>query len=190
MKGPQAAGAAARAAARERSLGRRHVSGRPTKAVVCLLLVLAAVGWDQGTKHAARIELSGKPPVFLVDRLLVLRYVENEGAFLSLGARLSRPVRTVTFIAFPLVVLGCMVVSLLRKGGIGWGTLVGFSLIVGGGAGNLIDRLLRDGRVGDFIMIGVGGIRTGIFNFADISVLAGCIVLLFSPSAKKPRPES
>jgi len=166
------------------------MSGRPLKAVVALLLVLAAAGWDQGTKQAARSDLAGKPPVFLVDRFLVLRYVENEGAFLSLGAELSRPVRTVTFIAFPLVVLGCMVVYLLRKGGIAWNTLVGFSLIVGGGAGNLIDRLLRDGRVGDFIMIGVGGLRTGIFNFADLTVLAGCIVLLFGPTQKKPRPES
>jgi signal peptidase II len=167
---------------------RRPWSDRGLKAAVGLLVVLAAVGWDQGTKHAARKGLAGKPPVFLVDRVVVLRYVENEGAFLSLGAQLSRPVRTVTFIAFPLIVLGGMVVYLLRKGGIAWSTVAGFSLIVGGGAGNLFDRLLRDGRVGDFIMIGFGGLRTGIFNFADLTVLAGCIVLLFSPSAKKPRP--
>jgi signal peptidase II len=161
------------------------MSGRSLKAVVGFLLVLAAVGLDQATKHAARSDLSGKPPVFLVDRVLVLRYVENEGAFLSLGARLSRPVRTVTFIAFPLVVLGCMVVYILRNGEITWNTLAGFSLIVGGGVGNLIDRMMRDGRVGDFIMIGVGGIRTGIFNFADLAVLAGCIALLFSPGRRK-----
>src|SRR5208283_6211099 len=99
-----------------------------------------------------------------------------------LGARLPRPARTVIFIAFPLAVLGIMVVYLLRKGGIPWATLVGFSLIVGGGLGNLVDRLLRDGRVGDFIMVGVGGLKTGIFNFADCAVLAGCAVLLFSPS--------
>jgi signal peptidase II len=166
------------------------VSSRLLKTVVGLLLVLAVVGWDQGTKHAARKGLAGRPPVLVVDRVLVLRYVENEGAFLSLGARLSRPVRTVTFIAFPLIVLAGMVVYLLRKGGIPWSTLVGFSLIVGGGAGNLFDRLLRDGRVGDFIMLGVGGLRTGIFNFADLTVLVGCIVLLFSPGARKPRPVS
>jgi signal peptidase II len=164
------------------------VSIRTVKVIVALLIVCAAVGWDQGTKHAARALLAGKPPVLLVDRVLVLRYVENEGAFLGLGSRLPKPVRTVTFIAFPLVVLGCMIVFLLRRKGIGWGTLVGFSLIVGGGAGNLVDRLLRDGRVGDFIMIGVGAIRTGIFNFADLTVLAGCIVLLFSPGTERPRP--
>ena len=166
------------------------MSSRTLKAVVGLLVVLAAVGWDQGTKRAARAGLDGKPPVFLVDRVLVLRYVENEGAFLSLGAQLPRPVRTLIFIAFPLVVLGIMIVYILRRGRIPWAMLVGFSLIVGGGLGNLIDRLLRDGRVGDFIMVGVGGLRTGIFNFADMAVLAGCAVLLLSPSAKKTRPVS
>jgi signal peptidase II len=163
------------------------MNDRALKALCALLIVVAAAAVDQGTKAAARKELSGKPPVFLVERILVLRYVENEGAFLSLGSGLSRQVRTVTFIAFPLVVLGCMLVYLLRKRGIGWGTLVGFSLIVGGGAGNLIDRLLRDGHVGDFIMVGVGGLRTGIFNFADLTVLAGCILLLFSPGPARTR---
>jgi signal peptidase II len=164
------------------------MSTRMMKVLLALLLVSAAAGLDQGTKHAARALLAGKPSVHVVDRVLVLVYVENEGAFLGLGSRFPRPVRTVTFIAFPFVVLGCMVVYLLKKGGISWGTLAGFSLIVGGGFGNLIDRLLRDGRVGDFIMIGIGGIRTGIFNFADLSVLAGCVVLLFSPANEKLRP--
>jgi len=163
------------------------MNARTAKAIVALLLVLAAAGWDQGTKHAARARLEGKPQVLLVDRILVLRYVENEGAFLSLGAGLPRPVRMIMFIAFPFVVLGFMIAFLLKKGGIGWGTLVGFSLIVGGGCGNLIDRLLRNGRVGDFIMVGIGGIHTGIFNFADLTVLAGCIVLLFSPQKERLR---
>jgi len=126
--------------------------------------------------------------VSLLDRFVVLRYVENEGAFLSLGAGLSRPARTAAFIAFPVVVLACMIVVLARRRAVGWGTLVGLSLVVGGGAGNLVDRLLRDGRVGDFIMVGVGGLRTGIFNFADVAVLAGCLALLATPSrGARPR---
>ncbi len=158
---------------------------RTVKAIAALLFVCAAVGCDQGTKQAARTWLSGRPSVTLVERVLVLRYAENEGAFLSLGAGFSRPVRAVTFIAFPLVVLACMIAYLLRRKAVGWGTLVGFSLIVGGGAGNLIDRLFRDGRVTDFILVGIGGLHTGIFNFADLTVLAGCVVLLFSPG-KEP----
>jgi signal peptidase II len=158
---------------------------RRLKALVGLLVILAALGWDQGTKQLARARLEGRAPVLLVDRILVLRYVENEGAFLSLGARLPRPARTAAFIAFPLAVLAGMIVFLVRRRGIGWGTLVGFYLIVGGGAGNLIDRLFRDGHVGDFIMVGLGGIRTGIFNFADAAVMAGCVLLLLAPSREK-----
>ena len=116
------------------------MSGRTVKAIVAVLIIAAAVSWDQGTKHAARAALQGKPPVLLVDRVLVLRYVENEGAFLSLGSALPRPIRTIAFIAFPLVVLGWMTAYFFRKGGISWGAVVGFSLIAGGGAGNLIDR--------------------------------------------------
>jgi signal peptidase II len=161
------------------------VSGRRVKIAAALLIVLAAAGLDQVTKFAARAALQGKPQLVLVDRAVVLRYVENEGAFLSLGADLPRPVRTIAFIAFPLVVLGCMVGFLLRRGSIGWGSLTGLALIAGGGAGNLIDRVLRNGRVGDFIMVGIGSVRTGIFNGADLMVLAGCIVLLASPATKK-----
>jgi signal peptidase II len=164
------------------------VSARAVKVAAAMIIVLAAAGLDQATKHAARAGLEGNPEVVLVDRVLVLRYVENEGAFLSLGAGLPRPIRTVTFIAFPLVVLGCMIAFLLKRGAIGWGTLAGFALIAGGGAGNLIDRLLRNGRVGDFIMVGIGSIRTGIFNCADLTVLAGCIMLLASPGKKRLRP--
>lgn len=163
------------------------MENRRLKAIVALLVILAAAGWDQAAKHLARTYLEGRPPVLVVDRMLVLRYVENEGAFLSLGARLPRAARTVVFIAFPLIVLAWMVGFLLRKRGVGWGMLTGFALVVGGGAGNLFDRLFHDGRVGDFLMLGLGGIHTGIFNFADVAVMAGCVVLLLAPSAEKGR---
>jgi signal peptidase II len=160
----------------------RHGGRRRLKALVALLIVLAAAGWDQATKSLARARLEGRPPVTLVDRIVVLSYVENEGAFLSLGAQLPRPARMAAFIAFPVIILVWMIVFLVRRQGIGWGALAGFSLIVGGGAGNLFDRLVRDGRVGDFIMVGIGGIHSGIFNFADLAVMAGCVVLLLAPA--------
>jgi signal peptidase II len=157
-------------------------------AAVALLIILAAAGWDQGSKSLARARLEGRPAISVVDRVVLLQWVENEGAFLSLGAGFPRAVRMIMFIAFPLVVLGFMLGFLLRPRGAGWGTLTGLSLIVGGGAGNLIDRIFRDGRVGDFILLAVGGLHTGIFNFADLAVMAGCVVLLFAPSSGGRRP--
>ena len=51
-----------------------------------------------------------------------------------------------------------------------------FALIIAGGLGNIIDRLLFDRHVSDFMNIGIQNIRTGIFNFADVCVTAGAIV--------------
>lgn len=161
---------------------------RGRKALAALLIVLATVAADQATKHLARARLEGKPAVVLLNGMLVLRYVENEGAFLSLGARLPRPARMAAFIAFPLIVLAWMAVSLLRRRGIGWGMLAGFSLIIGGGAGNLFDRLVHAGRVGDFLAVGTSGLRTGIFNLADLAVMTGCLVLLLAPSGSRTAP--
>jgi len=155
---------------------------RALKAAAALLIILASTGLDQGSKSLARARLESSPPIAAVGGLVSLRWVENEGAFLSLGARFPRPVRMVAFVAFPLIVLGFMVGFLARRQGVGWGTVTGLSLIVGGGAGNLIDRIFRDGRVGDFILLGIGRLHTGIFNVADLAVLAGCVVLLFTPS--------
>jgi signal peptidase II len=56
--------------------------------------------------------------------------------------------------------------------------MVGFSLIFAGGMGNILDRLVFDRHVTDFMNIGIMDIRTGIFNFADIWITAGVICLL------------
>jgi signal peptidase II len=56
---------------------------------------------------------------------------------------------------------------------------VGLALIVGGGVGNLIDRL-NAGVVRDFIDIGIGSIRTGVFNLADLAITVGTVVVVWS----------
>ena len=151
------------------------------------LIVLVSVGCDQATKQLARRGLMGGGTRSIIDGILVLRYVENEGAFLSLGARLPRPVRIVAFIAFPLIILGWIILSLARDKETGWQVILGFSCIAGGGFGNLIDRLLRGGRVSDFIILGIGSVRTGVFNLADLSVLIGCALLLASPLTSRKK---
>jgi len=55
--------------------------------------------------------------------------------------------------------------------------LVGVALVFAGGASNLWDRLAR-GRTIDFMNVGVGPLRTGIFNVADVAILVGVALLL------------
>lgn len=51
--------------------------------------------------------------------------------------------------------------------------------MVDGGFGNLIDRIFNEGRVIDFVNIGIGSLRTGLFNVADISITLGEVWFLF-----------
>jgi signal peptidase II len=55
--------------------------------------------------------------------------------------------------------------------------LIGLCFVVGGGVGNLFDRILY-GSVTDFLYLKFGIFQTGIFNMADVSIMAGMSIIL------------
>ena len=57
------------------------------------------------------------------------------------------------------------------------------ALIVAGGLGNLYDRVFEGGAVTDFLNVGVGPLRTGIFNVADVAIVAGVLLMMLSSKA-------
>jgi signal peptidase II len=62
---------------------------------------------------------------------------------------------------------------------------VAVALIVGGGVSNLIDRLRYGGYVVDFLNVGIGSLRTGIFNVADMAIMLGVVLWAFSDKVWK-----
>lgn len=141
-------------------------------------LLIACTGCDQLTKDYARSHLSpGVTFSYLHDTVRIV-YSENVGAFLSLGESLSKPVRTAIFQGgVALVVLGLIAGALFWRG-IGRWQVTALALLAASGLGNLIDRVLYDGRVTDFLNVGLGSLRTGIFNVADVCGVVAVIVLL------------
>jgi signal peptidase II len=144
--------------------------------LLCLLLV-ATGGCDQVTKRYAITELSGAPDQSFLGDTFRLQYHENPGAFLSWGADWSPAARVAVFqVANGLFLLAIAIVALRshwsRLGGLGLG------LILGGGVSNLFDRVAF-GKVVDFLNVGIGPLRTGIFNVADVAVMAGVACLLW-----------
>ena len=124
-----------------------------------------------------------------------LLYAENTGAFLSLGARLPEMTQRWIFLGLvTLILLGVLIYVLKEAGSLSYPLLVGFGLILGGGLGNLIDRVVNDGRVVDFMNVGIGRLRTGIFNVADMALMAGvAMVMIFGlfthqPPVVEPEP--
>jgi signal peptidase II len=160
--------------------GPRRLRYRPApRAIAAILVICAALAVDQGTKAAAKRNLAGKPAVSLMGGHLLLRYVENQGGFLSAGARLPAVFRRILLLLVPAALVGAMAWVtarwILKGSRLG---VAGPALIIGGGLGNLADRLFHAGRVGDFLFLQVGPFRTGIFNGADLAILTGCVVLL------------
>ena len=151
--------------------------------------LFVCVSVDQATKAVARSQLSATEPRFFLNGLVRLQYAENSGAFLSLGAGLPAPVQSWLFIALvPLVLVGLLYFVLKDARHISLPMLIASALLLGGGIGNLIDRVLNEGRVIDFMVVGYGWLHTGIFNVADMAIMAGVILLALTSfrTAKSP----
>src|SRR5690349_21748038 len=122
--------------------------------------IASIVGMDQGTKALAKSVLLSSGARIYAGGMFRLQYSENPGAFLSLGADLGERYRFWIFSVFiPSFLLLVSFFLFLRKAS-GLFT-AGLTMVVAGGLGNLIDRI-NQGRVVDFMNIGIGDIRTGI----------------------------
>ncbi len=96
---------------------------------------------------------------------------------MTLGASLPAQWRTAAFTIASGAGLAAILMYGLLAPGCGWHPVLALSLFCGGGLGNLADRLIHDGYVTDFLNIGLGPLRTGIFNVADVALMAGCLLL-------------
>ncbi len=155
-----------------------------------LVILCAIVLLDQVTKYMAMSLLAGKGEISLLADCLRFVLAENRGGFLSLGASLPEHARNIVFLVISSVFLVIFTVFTLYDKSITLPMLVASAMIIGGGVGNIIDRALRDGAVIDFVNVGIGRLRTGIFNVADMAVLFGCIILFYILIRfKKPQPD-
>ena len=151
-----------------------------TRWCVVLILVASTVGCDTVTKRLAAENLAGLPAQSFLGDTLRLTYAENAGGFLNLGATLPAWARTTVFTVAVGAFLFLMVAAAWRSGWRRWHT-VALSMLLAGGFSNWVDRL-GDGRVIDFLNIGIGGLRTGIFNVADVAIMVGVALFVFAES--------
>jgi len=149
-----------------------------------LVAVLGTIGCDRVTKHVATTTLAGQPSRSYLGGTVWLGYAENRGGFLSLGANLPSSIRTVIFTGATGLMLVVITALGFRHRWRGWHA-VGLALFVSGGASNWIDRVVR-GSVVDFMHVGVGPVRTGVFNVADVAIMVGAIVVVWVEFRRRP----
>jgi signal peptidase II len=150
-----------------------------------LLLAGSTIGCDQVSKSMATTHLMHAPMRSFLGGMVRLEYARNSGAFLSWGTGFPAWARTGLFTVGTGIILTVCVILAFRKN---WARLplAGLALLIGGGVSNLADRI-RDGAVVDFLNVGVGRLRTGIFNVADMAIMLG-LTLLVIGRRRRPTP--
>ena len=145
--------------------------------ICILLIVLVNAGCDQISKQVARENIAEHEIINVIGKHLILTKTENSGAFLSAGDSIATPVKFIFLSLLPLMALSYGIYYLLTHSKLPRLLVLGIAFVIGGGIGNLYDRLIY-GSVTDFMHIDFYIFKTGIFNFADVSIMTGMMMLL------------
>jgi signal peptidase II len=148
------------------------------RAVIILAILALNVGCDQVSKSIVRTRLDVYDRYSFIYNHFTLLKVENTGAFLSMGDKLANPYRFILLTLVPVLTLLGALLYILLKSNFTRPMLIGIILVIGGGMGNLYDRIAH-GSVTDFMHINFVIFETGIFNVADVSIMAGMGLILF-----------
>jgi signal peptidase II len=146
------------------------------KAIISTIAILLLTALDHVTKVLAGQYLAGKGTIRVLGDYAIFEYIKNRGAFLSFGHGLNDIIWAVVFVAIPLIVLAGLTVYILTQKSNDRFYLTLWVLLMSGGLGNIKDRIF-EGKVTDFMNIGIGSVRTGIFNVADLYIVLFAVIL-------------
>ncbi len=159
--------------------------------ILILLIVIANIGCDQVSKKVVRESVEPGDRIEIINQNFLLMNVENDGAFLSLGSDFSPLLKKILLLGLPLMMLIGVLFYLFTQTKLPKLALIGWSFVIGGGIGNMYDRI-KYGSVTDFLFIDLGGVfRTGVFNMADVSIMVGMgflILFYIQDATKKEEP--
>ena len=137
-----------------------------SKALVASHIPIGTVGWSWGGDF------------------FYLMHQRNTGVAFSLGNALPEAFRHILFIAIPVVVLVALGVYIWRDRALTSWQRWGLGLIMGGGLGNILDRVFRPGGVVDFLSFKFYGFlgmdRFATFNFADSCITVGGAIIILT----------
>ena len=139
--------------------------------VVGLIVVL-----DQLTKLLIRRQFELYDSAVVIPNLFSLTRIHNTGAAYGLLDHTDLPFKTGLLALVSVAALIGLVMFAVTLPEIHRLARIGVALVVGGALGNLIDRLAH-GVVVDFVSVGLGTFRTGIFNLADVAITLGVVLV-------------
>lgn len=151
--------------------------------VLCLVLMAVLVVIDQITKYFVVLNLKPIGSVNVIGEFFRLSYLENTGAAFGM-------LENHRWIFISITILGCLalIIFMFVYKHHNFFSYAAITLIVAGGVGNLIDRIIN-GYVVDFLSF---NFFRYTFNFADCCVTVGavCVIIAFIISEKESLKES
>ena len=153
-------------------------ANRAIRNFLILILIFSNVSCDQISKDIVRQKMEYNTHIDLIGKYLILTKVENKGAFLGLGDSIPRPIYKLFMILLPLIVIVYGLYYLMKRNNLSIFLIIAISLAIGGGLGNIYDRILF-GSVTDFLYFDFVLFHTGIVNMADISVTIGFFMIVY-----------
>lgn len=156
----------------------RGTPSKPFRLLLAVGILSSCIGCDQVTKKIATESLQDRPAQTFLRDTIRLEYALNPGGFLSLGSNLPAQIRYWLFISVDLVFMLLIAGFLLVRWKARLTVFTSLVCLLAGGIGNLIDRATQNGLVTDFMNVGIGPVRSGIFNVADVALVFGAITLV------------
>ncbi len=163
--------------------------GRAIHLLVAIIVVLV----DRWTKHLAATRIALYAHIQIIPGFFRLTHTENTGAAFSLFADSPVHWKTGLLIAFSVVAMVVVSVLLWKQPRALTTSGIALSLILGGAAGNLWDRI-ASGKVVDFLLFYIKQYQWPVFNLADSSIVIGAgllvIEILFHKAPRVEAPDS
>ncbi len=142
-----------------------------------LWISLAVLAADRATKYA----IERTSPIFrhsIISDIVVLVHSKNPGIAFSMFSESNSPWLTPILVASSLVVMGLLVWMVVSGRAGGALAQCGLTLILGGAAGNALDRVLH-GAVTDFLEVRLWKYIWPAFNVADSAITIGAVLVLY-----------
>ena len=177
----------------ERQIGGKDLAGGGSRRPFWVLIgaiTIPVVVLDQATKIFVKSHMELYESIPIVRNFLDITYTQNPGAAFSMLSEAPAWVREALLMLLASAAIVVLLVLIVRAERASPSSIA-FALILGGAAGNLIDRAIR-GRVIDFVRVHYYDLNYPVFNVADSAISIGVALILlaaiFGESDDAPHP--
>ena len=149
------------------------------KYLILIVAFCVVFFFDQITKAYVDRTLYKFQSIEIVKNFFHITHVRNTGAAFGLLAGPAHPLRTILFVVISGTAIGVILLIYRRIGDDDTLHALAFSLLLGGAAGNLMDRIWM-GQVIDFLDFHWYDHHWPAFNFADSAICGGIGLILLN----------